>query len=151
PVTLLQTNAARALATNAKFGHIWEQYSSVTFKLQPSPGTLLLFNPYNPWVPIAFRVPEGGGYYRTPSIASIWATAPLLHNNALGKFNGDPSVAGRIDAFNDAIIKLLWPEQRLHTIKRTSVDSVLTLPIGQINVKQGTPVNLLANIDPRPV
>jgi hypothetical protein len=152
PVTLLQTNAARALGTNARWGHLWEQYSSVTYKNQPSPGTLFLYNPYNPFLPIIFNVPgSGGAYYRTPSIASIWATAPLLHNNALGKFTGDPSVAGRIDAFNDAITKLLWPERRLHSIKRTSIDSVLTLPIGQINVRAGTPVNLLANIDPRPV
>jgi mono/diheme cytochrome c family protein len=151
PVTLLQTNAARALGTNAKWGHIWQDYSSVTFKTQPSPGFLALYNPYSPLLPIPFRVPDGGGYYRTPSIASIWATAPFLHNNELGKYNGDPSVAGRIDAFNDAVTKLLWPERRLHTIKRTSLDSVLTLPVGQINVRAGTPVNLLANIDPRPV
>jgi hypothetical protein len=152
PITLLQTNAARALATNAKRGHIWEEYSSETYKELLSPGWLTLYNPFNPLVPILFQIPDGGnGYYRTPSLASIWATAPFLHNNALGKFNADPSVAGRIDAFNDAITKLLWPEQRLHTIKRTSVDSVLTLPIGNIKVLAGTPVNLLANIDPRPV
>lgn len=151
PVTLLGTNAARALGTNAKWGHIWQEYSSVTFKELPSPGVLTLANPYNPLLPIFFRVPDGGGYYRTPSLASIWATAPFLHNNALGKFTGDPSVAGRIDAFTDAVTKLLWPERRLHTIKRTSTDSVLTLPVGQINVRAGTPVNLLANIDPRPV
>jgi hypothetical protein len=150
PVTLLQTNAARALATNAQTGHIWEQYSSATFKALPSPGSLWLYNPYSPWLPIIFKIPAGG-YYRTPSIASIWATAPFLHNNALGVYNGDPSVAGRIAAFNDAIGKLLWPDRRLHTIKRTSVDSSLALPFGQINVKAGTPVNLLANIDPRPV
>jgi mono/diheme cytochrome c family protein len=151
PITLLQTNAARALATNAKRGHIWEQYSSETFKELPSPGWLALVNPYSPWIPILFRVPDGGGYYRTPSLASIWATAPFLHNNALGKFNADPSVAGRIDAFNDAVTKLLWPSRRLNTIKRTNVASVLALPIGAINVPAGTPVNLLANIDPRPL
>jgi hypothetical protein len=151
PITQLQTNAARALATNAKRGHIWEQYSSETFKELPSPGWLSLYNPYNPWIPILFRVPDGNGYYRTPSIASIWATAPFLHNNALGRFNGNPSVAGRIEAFTDAIMKLLWPSQRFNIIKRTSVASVLTLPIGAINVPAGTPVNLLANIDPRPL
>jgi hypothetical protein len=62
PVTLLQTNAARALATNARRGHIWEQYSSETFKELPSPGSLLLYDPYNPWLPLSFRVPDGGGY-----------------------------------------------------------------------------------------
>ena len=140
-----------AVATNAQRGHIWEQYSSETFKELPSPGVRFLYNPYNPLIPIVFNVPQGSGYYRTPSLASIWATAPLLHNNALGKFTGDPSVKGRLDAFDDAITKLLWPAQRLNTIKRTSVDSVLTLPVGAIQVKAGTPVNLLANVDPRPI
>ena len=54
-----------------------------------------------------------GGYYRTPSLVSMWATAPYLHNNALGTFVKDPSVAGRMIAFNDAVEKLLWPEKRL--------------------------------------
>jgi hypothetical protein len=152
PITELKTNAARALGTNPTKGHIWEDYSSKTFKELPSPGTLSLLNPYDPAHPISFKVPSGGvGYYRTPSIAAIWATAPLLHNNALGKFNGDPSVAGRIDAFNDAITKLLWPAQRPGTIKRTTVDSQLALPIGTIRVPAGTPVNILANVDPRPL
>jgi hypothetical protein len=151
PVTLLQTNAARAVATNAGTGHIYEQYSSKTFKELPSPGTLFLENPYAPLLPLAFNVPAGSGYYRTPTLASIWATAPYLHNNALGTFNGDPSVAGRVAAFQDGISKLLWPQTRPHTIKRTSVASDLTLPFGAIHVPAGTPVNLLANIDPRPV
>jgi len=151
PITLLQTNAARAVATNARYGHIWEEYSSKTFKELPSPGSLWLYNPYLPLVPIKFDVPQGAGYYRTPTLASVWATAPLLHNNALGTFNGDPTVAGRIAAFDDAIGKLLWPERRPHTIKRTSVASDLTLPFGAIHVPAGTPVNLLAHTDPRPV
>jgi hypothetical protein len=151
-ITLLQTNAARALATNAKQGHIWQDYSSKTYKSLPSPGTLILPNPYNAFDPILFKVPEGGnGYYRTPTLVSVWATAPYLHNNALGKFNGDPSLAGRMDAFNDAITKLLWPAQRAKFIKRTSVESFLDLPIGRIRVPAGTPVNVLANIDPRPL
>ncbi|HEY2516627.1 MAG TPA: hypothetical protein VGI39_37410, partial [Polyangiaceae bacterium] len=151
PITLLQTNSARAVATNAGTGHIYEQYSSKTFKELPSPGTLFLENPYNPLIPIAFNVPAGSGYYRTPTLASIWATAPYLHNNALGTFTGDPSVAGRVAAFTDGVTKLLWPQNRPHTIKRTSVDSDLTLPFGAIHIPAGTPVNLLANVDPRPV
>jgi hypothetical protein len=46
-------------------------------------------------------------------LISVWSSAPLLHNNSLGKFTGDPSVGGRMEAFNDAISKLLWPEKRL--------------------------------------
>ena len=42
----------------------------------------------------------------------MWATAPYFHNNALGKFTNDPSVAGRMAAFDDAVHKLLWPERR---------------------------------------
>ena len=44
---------------------------------------------------------------------SIWATAPYLHNNSVGLYNGDPSVAGRMAAYEDGMTKLLWPERRL--------------------------------------
>ena len=37
----------------------------------------------------------------------------MLHNNSLGLFNNDPSVDGRLLAFDDAMRKLLWPERRL--------------------------------------
>ena len=39
--------------------------------------------------------------------------APYLHNNSVGKFSDDPSVKGRIDAFNDGMRKLMWPQERL--------------------------------------
>jgi hypothetical protein len=61
-----------------------------------------------------YDAPSGGpGYYRVPTLISAWATAPFLHNNSLGNFNNDPSVKGRLEVFDDAIEKLLWPEQRL--------------------------------------
>src|SRR5207245_11270723 len=107
------------------------------------------------------------GYYRTPSLVSVWSSAPLFHNNMLGKFTGDPSVAGRMDAFNDAVEKLLWPEKRLNkdSIWRTQNDCSLHLrklfvptPLhalraladreGYINVgmmPNGTPVSQVAN------
>jgi hypothetical protein len=119
-------------------------------------------------------MPGGGpGYYRTTSLISCWSSAPFLHNNALGKFTGDPSVAGRMEAFNDAAEKLLWPEKRpgTNSIWRTSQDCHLqiqatVLPkllrdglqaakqidddgyfrLGPIPV--GTPVNLLGSLDP---
>jgi hypothetical protein len=62
--------------------------------------------------------PRGGGgpgYYRVPTLVSIWATAPLLHNNSLGIFTNDPSLEGRLIAFDDAIHKLLFPERRLQS------------------------------------
>ena len=56
---------------------------------------------------------DGRGYVRTPTLVGLWASAPFLQNNALGIFTGDPSVAGRMRAFDDAVEKLLWPERRL--------------------------------------
>jgi hypothetical protein len=157
PVTQIGTNMARALATNAIQSHIWQQYSSKTYKAQPSPGTVVLENPFNAKAPIEFTIPSGGvGYYRTPSLISTWATAPLFHNNALGNYNADPSVKGRLDAYNDAMEKLLWPEKREHRIKRTSQDSILSadklvnFPVGlAVPVPEGTPINLLANVNVR--
>ena len=75
-------------------------------------------------------MPGGGrGYYRTASLTSIWATAPFLHNNSVGVFVKDPSVQGRMTAFNDAMVKMLWPERRLgvQSIPVTTVDSSVTI------------------------
>ena len=150
PITEIGTNAARALATNAMKGHIWDQFSSLTYKELPSPGELTLYNPFDESKPIEFKVPAGGrGYYRTPSLVSVWTTAPLLHNNSLGKYSKNPSVEGRVDDYMDAMEKLLWPEKREGIIKRTTTDSKLELPGGiKVPVPKGTPVNLLANINP---
>ncbi|WP_026135035.1 hypothetical protein [Scytonema hofmannii] len=152
PVTFIGTNAGRALATNATKGHIWEQFSSKTYKELPSPGTLKFDNPFDKSEPINFEVPSGGvGYYRTPSLVSIWATAPFLHNNTLGIYNEDPSVKGRVEAYTDAMEKMLWPEKREGIISRTTQASTLTLPRGivKLPVPKGTPVNLVANINIR--
>jgi len=55
-----------------------------------------------------FDAPGGGrGYYRPASLMGIWATAPFLHDNSVGLFNNDPSVRGRMEAFSDAITRLL--------------------------------------------
>ena len=175
PITKIRSNAARACGTNAKRGHVWSNFSSETYKNLPSPGSIEVWDPYaekdesstNLW-----PVPDGGnGYYRTASLISVWSSAPLLHNNALGIFNGDPSVKGRMDAFNDAIEKLLWPEKRLdrNSVWRTTRECNLQLqgsvipeplrtllkphfdPDGYFRlgpIPEGTPINLLANVSP---
>ncbi len=150
PRFALETNAKRALGTNPDEGHLWQNFSSRTFKQLPSPGSLTLQNPFDASHPITFAIPQGGGgYYRTPSLINIWATAPFLHNNMLGTYTGDPSVAGRMTAFEDAAEKLLWPEKRSGkaTIKVTGKDSVLKIRDIEIRVPAGTPVDLLANIN----
>ena len=48
-----------------------------------------LYNPLTGKHDIKFTARKA--YYRTPTLVSIWATAPYLHNNSVGKYNGDPS------------------------------------------------------------
>jgi cytochrome c5 len=170
PLTKIETNSARAFATNAKAGHVWDNFSSLTYKELSPVDELEFFNPFDETRPIKFKPKDKNvapGYYRTPSLVSLWSSAPFLHNNMLGKFTGDPSVAGRVDAFNDAVEKLLWPEKRLNkgSIWRTQNECALHLrkefvpkPLqaladknGYINIgpiPKGAPINLIANVEP---
>ncbi|HEV3080373.1 MAG TPA: hypothetical protein VGY66_11360 [Gemmataceae bacterium] len=98
PVTEIRTNMARALATNAVDGDIWAEFSSRDYKALPPVGRITLDVPvFQPNAPPPWRgqqalridfEPRGGGrgYYRTPSLVSLWATAPYFHNNALGDY-----------------------------------------------------------------
>ena len=125
-------------------------------------------NPFDENHPIKFTSKGGGpGYYRVPSLVSVWSSAPFFNNNALGEFTGDPSVEGRLKAFNDAVTKLLWPEKRLakNSIWRTQDECALSLrkefvplPLRALAdadgwvrigpIPKGTPINLLANLEP---
>jgi mono/diheme cytochrome c family protein len=153
-VVTLGTNVARAMATNATRGRIWEQFSSETYKGQPSVGKVgNLYNPQDPTKPLTFDIPAGGpGYYRTPALTAIWATAPYLHNNSVGIFVKDPTVQGRMTAFTDGMVKLLWPERRLgvQSIPVTTVDSSVTISgtTRRVRIPAGTPVDYVARVDP---
>lgn len=165
PVLVVQTNAARSLATNATAGHVWDNFSSQTYKALPSAGLIQVTNPFDHSMS-DFSLPDGGpGYYRVPSLIGIWATAPFLHNNAIGKYTNDPSVSGRLAAYQDAMEKLLWPEKRagVNSILRTAADSYIEIPSSYLPqvlagyardgflkigpIPAGTPINLLANAD----
>ena len=177
PVTSIGTNACSTLATNGLRGHIWDNFTSETYKTLPSVGEISVQNPIN-GRDDDYEMPGGGrGYHRSPSLVSIWSTAPYFHNNALGKFTNDPSVAGRMEAFQDGIEKLLWPEKRMETdycsgqpwcppiylttqvtylkIHRAFLPKMLQKKLlneGEDELKigpipKGTPINLLANID----
>jgi hypothetical protein len=170
PLTKIQTNSARALGTNAMPGHIWDNFSSQTYKELPLPDEVDLYNPFDETQPIKLQPKTkhtGPGYYRVASLVSLWSSAPFLHNNTLGKFTGDPSVVGRLEAYDDAAEKLLWPEKRLgkasvwrtqnecylHLRKefvpkalRAFADKDGWLKLGPI--PKGTPINLLANLEP---
>jgi hypothetical protein len=163
PVTEVKTNASRSVASNAIRGHIWDNFSSETYKTLPKVGAINVWDPFTgedkPWV-----VPgDGRGYYRPPSLVSVWCCAPFFHNNALGEHVHAVDVDSRMKAFNDAIEKLLWPENRLgkDSIWRTTAESSLQIPksyaplLGELAepdgfihigpIPKGTPVNLLSN------
>ncbi len=158
PVTIVRTNSQRAVATNGIHGHIWEDFTSNSYQQMPAVGAISYFDPFQDkeetYTPRhkTNLAPDGGGgvgFYRVPSLISVWATAPLLHNNSLGLYTGDPSLDGRLDAFEDAMRKLLLltprtsgssyndatPERlkRDHgLIWRTSDVTYLTLPAEQV-------------------
>ena len=153
PVTVIGTNIARAMASNATAGHVWEEFSSESYKALPSVGELRgLYNPLDPSEPIDFTMPGGGrGYYRTPSLTSIWATAPFLHNNSVGVYTKDPTVHGRMVAYMDGMEKLLWPERRLglQSIPVTTTPSRVRLSTGpSMEVPVNTAINVIARVDP---
>ncbi|HEY4918781.1 MAG TPA: hypothetical protein VII40_01625 [Xanthobacteraceae bacterium] len=173
PITRVGTNACASLATNALRGHVWDNFSSETYKTLPAVGTIEVNHPLT-GAPIPYTMPGGGrGYMRVPSLVSIWASAPYFHDNSLGRYIHDPSVAARMEAFEDAITKLLWPEKRLGmgSVYRTTAESWLVLDRADLPplllaalraegvlgardhalrigpIPQGTPINLLANAD----
>jgi hypothetical protein len=145
------TNMKRAMGTNASAGHIWNDFSSKTYKELPSPGTMQLYNPLDPSKPIDFTFPIGKGYYRVPSLIAVWATAPLLHNNSVGAPSSDPSIEGRLRAFEDAMDKMFHPEKRrgVASVKRTTAGSTLSVGTTTLRIPTGTPVDLIANLDLR--
>ncbi|HEX3763953.1 MAG TPA: hypothetical protein VHW23_34900, partial [Kofleriaceae bacterium] len=126
PPGAVGTNSCRARTTNWQAGHIWAAFSSDEKKAL------------------------GPGYYRSVPLLAMWATAPFLHNNRLGDFNGDPSIAGRLAAYDDALDQLLNPGRRdfLGSIQRTTQAIVLPTPLGGVPLPAGTPVAAFANLDP---
>ncbi|HVZ35109.1 MAG TPA: hypothetical protein VG963_21935, partial [Polyangiaceae bacterium] len=88
PPGAIGTQKCRSLSTNWLTGRIWQNFSSDELKQR------------------------GPGYYRNVPLLGVWATAPFLHNNRLGEYSGDPSVAGRVATFEEAFDELLNPGQR---------------------------------------
>lgn len=139
-------NACNAVASNATEGHIWDSFSSQTYKDLPAVGPIEVSNPITGeaymWEP-----PGGGrGYLRVASLVSLWASAPFLSNNTLGEleylydedgtsyFKPDTaSTEGRMRVFNDSAEKLLWPEKReANKMFRTDRESYLIISAGSL-------------------
>ncbi len=169
PVTLLKTEICSSMSSNSVEGHVWDNFSSQSYKDLPSVGPLDLYDPVQK-KEHPFDTPGGGrGYQRVPSLVSIWATAPFLHNNEVGVFTSDPSTAGRMNAFEPSIHQLLWPERRVPYYHRTNRETNLTVDVAALPalvgalarirglvqdgkltigpIPKGTPINLIANIN----
>jgi hypothetical protein len=142
PVTLLRTNACSPLATNALRDNIWNDFSSDSYKNLPSVGEITWYHPVT-GEPHTYKMPAGGrGYTRPPSLVSLWSSAPFLLNNTVGPFDGDPSVEGRLRAFQASIEQMLWPERRQKdsklgakipgTIDRTTATTYLRVSAGYL-------------------
>lgn len=129
PAPYIGTNSCRALTTNWTEGHIWAEFSSDQYKARPT---------------------GGPGFYRDVPLLSIWATAPFLHNNRLGEFTGDPTVAGRVAAFENAFDLLMnpWKRDFLGSVQVTTASIELQLPTGTVTLPPGFPVALFSNLDP---
>ncbi len=149
PATEVGTFRCRALHSNHMQGHIWDEFSSTTYKQRPpGPG-------------ISEPADGGRGYYRDISLVSTWAHAPFLHNNALGPelcgkpenqandfyrltavdadgellpvseqppcWQYDPSVDGRFRLYTASMTDLLNPADRTPKITRLNSDIVLDI------------------------
>ena len=170
PVTLLKTEICSSMSSNSVEGHVWDNFASQSYKDLPSVGPLDLYDPVQKKVN-AFNTPGGGrGYQRVPSLVSIWATAPFLHNNEVGVFTSDPSTTGRMNAFEPSIRQLLWPKSRVRDYyHRTNRETNLKVDIAALPplvrefarfrglvqgnsltigpIPKGTPINLIANLN----
>lgn len=124
PAAIVGTNSCRSKSTNWMAGRIWGQFSSDEYKARPT---------------------GGPGYYRNVPLNGVWATAPFFHNNRLGKYNGDPSISGRLAAYDDAMNLLLNPLRRnyLGSIQTTTAP----ISVAGLTLPKGTPVALFANLD----
>ncbi|MBP6708180.1 MAG: cytochrome c, partial [Candidatus Accumulibacter sp.] len=81
PVTEVGTFRCRALHSNHKAGHLYMEYASDTLRQQPVVAD----------IPERNELKDGGrGYYRNISLVNVWATAPFMHNNAIG-----PEICGK--------------------------------------------------------
>ena len=75
PVTEVGTFRCRALHSNHMAGHLYHEYGSESLRAKSVVAA----------IPEQTPLKNGGrGYYRNISLVNVWATAPFMHNNAIG-------------------------------------------------------------------
>jgi predicted outer membrane repeat protein len=129
PAAEIGTNSCRSKTTNWEAGHIWAAFSSDQYKARPT---------------------HGPGYYRDVPLVGVWATAPFFHNNRLGVYNADPSVGGRVAAYEEAMGELLNPLSRniLGSVQTTTAPITVSAAGISLTLPTGTPVAAFANLNP---
>ncbi|RZU02485.1 cytochrome c [Rivibacter subsaxonicus] len=81
PVTEVGTFRCRALHSNHLPGNLYAEYASDTLHQRPLVAD----------IPEREALKNGGrGHYRNISLLNVWATAPFMHNNAIG-----PEICGK--------------------------------------------------------
>jgi len=81
PVTEVGTFRCRALHSNHMAGHLYMEYGNEAMR-----GRAVV-----PDIPEQNALKNGGrGYMRNVSLVNVWATAPFMHNNAIG-----PEICGK--------------------------------------------------------
>lgn len=171
PFHEIGTNRCRALHDNHNEGHIFAEFSSETYKNRPSPGSVpKVINRMVPGlggIEVGEREISGGpGYLRNFSLLSAWATAPFLHNNAIGKLTyledgktPDTSVAGRIEQFEHAFERLMMSDNPADTPHRPQKTMTTTRDISvapredqqgflKLPVSEGTPIAYFTSSNP---
>ncbi|MGH8441372.1 MAG: hypothetical protein ACRETF_00525 [Nevskiaceae bacterium] len=168
---VIGTNMCRALHDNHSQGHIWEEFSSETYKQRPAAGKVK--NVMGRMLPLIGgkewggerEIAGGSGYLRNFSLLSAWATAPFLHNNAIGELTYlrdggiDYTVRGRVTQFHDAFDELLTSDSpavtphRPEKIARTKYDMKLATQedgegLIKLPVPAGTPIAWFTSADP---
>lgn len=165
------TYKCRALHSNHMKGHVWQNFSSDSYKNLPTTTTDRFGRP----------VTGGPGYYRNVSLLSVWAHAPFMHNNSVGPeicgrvaqgaqvvkstvegrqldpvkkytcdINFDPSVLGRLVLFEKSVDELLTAPQARRK-KVSLIDVPIKIQLGLKNqfleIPAGVPLNYIANLD----
>lgn len=169
--TDIGTNKCRAFHDNHSVGHIWDEFASITYQNWPAAapdkkvlGRLL---PGIGGREMGEQKIDGGrGYYKPFSLLSTWATAPYLHNNAIGEVTylpgtktPDYTVKGRIDQFHLAFEEIMMSDNPNVTPHRTPKTALVTADFklapredGQglikLPVHKGTPVAAFASNNP---
>ena len=77
--TRVGTYAGRALHSNHMPSRVWAEYAAITLRERPVDPALH-----------EIMKGSGRGYYRPPTLLSLWRQAPFMHNNAIG-----PEVCGK--------------------------------------------------------